>query len=193
MASKPSPSGLVTPVTWTMLLVAEARVARADRRLGDARLGGDVAERLAAVLLQRLDDRAVDRVEPRAADRAGALRVARFSGRGVSQCAAIFLRRPRIASTPRRLQPVDSVAAQAQLSGTVRCKLAHADTASVTICDGSSTAASQAAFAGTIAITATPPGASRSSSARGARCALVPRYGAGSGPGRLTPASRPRA
>ena len=56
------------------VLVAETAVAGTDRRLGDADLGRDAAERLTAVLLQRLDDLAIDRVElsPRS-DRAASL------------------------------------------------------------------------------------------------------------------------
>ena len=44
-------------------LVAEPPVACADGRLGDAEVGGDPAERLAAVPLERLDDPPVDPVE----------------------------------------------------------------------------------------------------------------------------------
>ena len=51
-------------------VVAEALVARADRRLGDAELAGDPAERVSPVPLQRLDQGAIDVVEPaRPADR----------------------------------------------------------------------------------------------------------------------------
>src|SRR5207342_2199661 len=44
-------------------LVAEPPVACADGRLGDAEVGGDPAERLAAVPLERLDDPPVHPVE----------------------------------------------------------------------------------------------------------------------------------
>src|SRR5439155_19271132 len=44
--------------------VAETRVPRANRRLGDSDLGRDATKRLASVLLQRLDDALVDPVEP---------------------------------------------------------------------------------------------------------------------------------
>src|SRR5215210_2197184 len=43
---------------------AETRIARPYGRLRDAELGGDAAERLPPVFLQRLDDPLVERVDP---------------------------------------------------------------------------------------------------------------------------------
>jgi glyoxalase superfamily protein len=76
------------------VVLAEALVARTDRRLRDAQVGGDAPERLAAVLLQRLDQPLVDPVEVRrSADRAppplASLRSA--------QCEVLLAGLPRIA------------------------------------------------------------------------------------------------
>jgi hypothetical protein len=61
MPSNPSPSGFVTALEDVVL--DQPRVPRADRRLGDSESCGDAAERLAAVLLERLDQPAVERVD----------------------------------------------------------------------------------------------------------------------------------
>src|SRR5436190_5701802 len=46
------------------IFVAESGVPRTNRRFGDSNRRGDAAERLAPILLQRLDDALVDAVEP---------------------------------------------------------------------------------------------------------------------------------
>src|SRR5512133_3942048 len=65
------------------VLVAETGVPGAYRRLGNADLRGDTAERLAAVLLQRLDDALVDPVEPPRRSDGAAIVI-------TSQCATIL-------------------------------------------------------------------------------------------------------
>src|SRR6185503_10276813 len=76
------------------VVLAEPLVARADRRLRDADLGGDAAERLAAVLLQRLDQPLVDPVEMRG--RADCAPTSLASLRS-AQCEAFLPGLPRIA------------------------------------------------------------------------------------------------
>ena len=93
------------------VVVAEARVARADGRLGDAEPGRDAAERLAPVLLQRLDDALVDRVDlPGPTDRPAPNPVL-----DAAQCEAIRARRLALrqlgtAPATRRASPPDECA-----------------------------------------------------------------------------------
>src|SRR5207248_3355719 len=81
--------------------VAQPPVPRADGRLGDADLGGDPAERLATVALERLDDALVERVDLRRALDRAALRL-RIPGRfelATAQCEALLINRRAMRQT----------------------------------------------------------------------------------------------
>src|SRR5262249_43045458 len=84
------------------VVVAEARVPRPYGRLRDSEPPGDRPERLAPVLLERLDDALVDLVDPaRSAYRPAPLGDLRDLSVDPAQCEAIRTTPPRIASIER--------------------------------------------------------------------------------------------
>ena len=113
----------MTPTTWRIPSLVKPAVARADGRLRDADPRGDRAERLAAVVLQRLDDPAVDVVDAAERRNRSTLAVRCASARDSYTFAAHFVNRrcvdrryARLASDPgvpgeRRLEQMTVSAA----------------------------------------------------------------------------------